>query len=47
LPATGKRVEVTGVTIFRIVNSKIVEEWSEFDMWGLLPQLGLAPAREQ
>jgi steroid delta-isomerase-like uncharacterized protein len=43
LPATGKRVEVTGVTIFRIVNSKIVEEWSEFDMWGLLRQLGLAP----
>jgi steroid delta-isomerase-like uncharacterized protein len=47
LPATGKHVEVTGVTIFRIANGKIVEEWSEYDMLGLLRQLGLAPARGQ
>jgi len=47
LPATGKRIEVTGVTIFRIVHGKIVEEWSEYDMLGLLRQLGLAPARGQ
>ena len=47
LPATGKHVEVTGVTIFRIANGKIVEEWSQADMLGLLRQLGLAPARGQ
>ncbi|MFI5113961.1 MAG: ester cyclase [Terriglobales bacterium] len=47
LPATGKHVEVTGVTIFRIVHGKIVEEWSEYDMFGLLRQLGLAPAPGQ
>ena len=47
LPATGKRIEVTGVTIFRIANGKIVEEWTEYNMLGLLRQLGLAPAREQ
>ena len=47
LPATGKRIEVTGVTIFVIVHGKIVEEWSQADMLGLLKQLGLVPAREQ
>lgn len=47
LPATGKHVEVTGVTIFRIAHGKIVEEWSQADMLGLLRQLGLAPARGQ
>jgi steroid delta-isomerase-like uncharacterized protein len=44
LPATGKHVTSTGVTIFRFAGGKIVEEWSTFDMLGLMTQLGLAPA---
>jgi len=43
LPATGKPVEVTGITIFRFVNGKIAEEWGEYDMLSLLKQLGLVP----
>lgn len=42
LPATGKRVEVSGVAIFRIVDGKIAEEWAAGDALGLLRQLGLA-----
>ena len=41
LPATGKRVEVAGTAIFRIVDGKIVEEWTSGDALGLLRQLGL------
>ena len=41
LPATGKRAEQAGITIWRIVNGKIKEEWSAFDQLSLMQQLGL------
>jgi steroid delta-isomerase-like uncharacterized protein len=41
LPATGKKVELAGITIWRIVNSKIKEEWSAFDQLSMMQQLGL------
>jgi steroid delta-isomerase-like uncharacterized protein len=44
LPATGKTVRGRGITIWRIVNGKIREEWSEFDQLRLMQQLGLIPA---
>ena len=40
IPATGKRVEFTGIYIARISNSKIVEHWGEEDGVSLLQQLG-------
>jgi steroid delta-isomerase-like uncharacterized protein len=43
LPATGKQVTVTGITIDRIEGGKIVESWNEFNQLGLLQQLGLVP----
>ena len=42
LPATGRHVEGRGMTLWRIENGKIKEEWSEFDQAELLRQLGLA-----
>jgi steroid delta-isomerase-like uncharacterized protein len=42
-PATGKRVSITGMTLFRFAAGKIVEEWSVFDMLSVLEQLGLYP----
>jgi len=42
LPATGKSAAGRGITIWRIRDGKIVEEWSEFDQHGMLLQLGLA-----
>ena len=44
LPATGKKAEVRGITIWRIVNGKIAEEWSAFDELGVMKDLGLLPA---
>jgi len=44
LPATGKKAELTGITIWRIVDGKIKEEWSAFDQLSLMRQLGLLPA---
>ena len=40
IPATGKQVTVKGVTIKRMANGKVVEEWSLIDMLGLLQQVG-------
>ncbi len=43
LPATGKKIEGRGITVWRIVNGKIQEEWSEFDSLRLMQQLELLP----
>ncbi len=42
IPATGKRVEFSGMYIVRISNGRIVEHWGEEDSLGLLKQLGYA-----
>jgi len=43
IPATGKKAEARGITIWRIANGKITEEWSEWDQLGPMQQLGLIP----
>ncbi len=44
IPATGKVANVTGVSVDRIVDGKIVESWQEIDALGMLTQLGVIPA---
>ncbi len=44
IPATGKPGIVTGITINRIANGKIVEGWTNLDSLGMLQQLGVIPA---
>jgi steroid delta-isomerase-like uncharacterized protein len=46
IPPTGKRASITGITIFRLKEGKIVEEWGQSDMLGLLQQLGALPSRD-
>jgi len=46
LPATGKKAEQAGITIWRIANGKIKEEWSAFDQLSMMQQLGLLPAQK-
>ncbi len=43
---TGKEVTITGMNIYRFVDNKVVEEWIEFDMFGLMRQVGAIPSPE-
>lgn len=43
IPPTGKRVTFSGITIFRLVENRFVEEWAILDRLGLQQQLGLVP----
>jgi steroid delta-isomerase-like uncharacterized protein len=44
-PATGRQMEVKGITIHRFEDGKIVEEWEAYDNLSVLQQLGLVPER--
>jgi steroid delta-isomerase-like uncharacterized protein len=43
IPPTGTHVAVTGITVNRFADGKIVEGWQYLDELGLLQQLGVAP----
>jgi steroid delta-isomerase-like uncharacterized protein len=43
VPPTGKQIEVTGITVNRISEGKIAEDWTVWDSLGLLRQLGAVP----
>src|SRR3954454_6347861 len=47
IPPTGKRVEGPGSVFYRIVDGKIVEFRAQFDMMGLMQQLGAVLEPEQ
>lgn len=44
IPATNKRAVVRGFTINRVEDGKIIDAWDNFDMMGMLQQLGVIPA---
>jgi non-heme chloroperoxidase len=47
IPATGKRITITGIGIFRFSQEgKVVESWDSLDQLGMLRQLGV-PAPQQ
>ena len=46
-PPTGKQMDITGITIKRVSDGKIVESWTNFDALGMMQQLGLIPEPEQ
>jgi len=41
IPATGNKIEVSGIMIHHIENGKVVEDREEFDMLGFMQQLGM------
>src|SRR5215203_4305476 len=43
----GNRVIITGITIHRIEEGKIVEEWENWDALGLMQQIGAIPSPEE
>src|SRR5215218_4011311 len=44
---TGNQVMITGITIHRIEDGKIVEEWENWDALGLMQQIGAVPSPEE
>ena len=47
IPATGKTVSESAITIFRLANGKIAEGWLVADNLGLMQQLGVIPAPQE
>ena len=43
-PPTGKHIEVTGISVYRIEGGKIAEYWAIYDVLGMMRQLGFIPA---
>jgi steroid delta-isomerase-like uncharacterized protein len=44
VPASGKPIEVDAISVFRIADGQIAEEWTVWDALGLLQQVGAVPA---
>jgi steroid delta-isomerase-like uncharacterized protein len=44
IPANGKVVEITGISIHRIADGRLVEHWANADLLGFMQQLGALPA---
>jgi steroid delta-isomerase-like uncharacterized protein len=42
--ATGKRIAIGGITIYRFADDKIVEAWEQLDLLGMWQQLGVFAA---
>ena len=44
VPATGRSIELRGINMFRVRDGRVVEQWAQLDMLGLLQQIGAIPA---
>jgi steroid delta-isomerase-like uncharacterized protein len=44
---TGNRVEMTGISIARLIDGKLEEIWENYDALGMMQQLGIVPSSEQ
>lgn len=44
IPPAGKHVSGTGIVITRIRTGQAVESWVNYDMLGVLQQIGVVPA---
>lgn len=47
IPATDKQMSLSGITIDRVENNRIVERWYQVDFFGMLQQLGIVPASKE
>jgi predicted ester cyclase len=41
---TGRPIAVEAISVFRVADGKIAEEWTVWDALGLLQQVGAVPA---
>jgi steroid delta-isomerase-like uncharacterized protein len=47
IPPTGRRSEISGITINRFSGSRIAEDWYQGDDLGMMQQLGVIPSPEE
>lgn len=47
IPPTGKQVQIGGISIFRLAEGKIAEQWEQLDRLALMQQLGVLPTPGQ
>jgi len=47
IPPTGKRVTMRGITLYRLAQGRVSEMYWNYDVFGLLQQLGAIPAPDQ
>ena len=47
IPPTGKRVTMRGITLYRLTGGKVSEIYWNYDVFGLMQQLGAIPAPDQ
>lgn len=43
-PASGNKVNVLGISGFRLENGMVVERWGIYDVMGMMRQMGIVPA---
>lgn len=43
IPASGNRVETTGITIYALRDGRITRDWTQVDLLGMMQQLGAMP----
>lgn len=41
IPATGNRIDVSGINMYRVEDGRIVAEWEQMDSVGMLRQMGV------
>lgn len=43
IPATGNDIEVQGISIYRVADGKVTDEWAQPDIMSMMQQMGVAP----
>lgn len=43
VPATGRQITMRGIDFSRVVDGKIAEHWAQFDVLGVMQQIGAMP----
>jgi steroid delta-isomerase-like uncharacterized protein len=43
VPATGRSVTIPGIDMSRVVDGKVAEHWAQFDLVGVMQQIGAMP----
>jgi predicted ester cyclase len=45
VPATGRQITINGIDMSRVVDGKIAEHWAQFDIVGVMQQIGALPSQ--